>query len=217
MRRLTVALTVGVAMVLSVCSAGLPQAGAAVANCGVRSAMSLRVIDVTTSGSYATVRACNRRADGSYVQVLGPFSARIGYNGVVSPTYKREGDGRTPAGVYWLRNGFGALANPGLARPWTVVGSNHYWVDDSRSAYYNTMQLGPANRRWTSAERLLNRPAYDYAQVIGYNEARVPYRGSAIFLHVITGGATAGCVSVSASALVALLRWQGPSASIEIS
>jgi L,D-peptidoglycan transpeptidase YkuD (ErfK/YbiS/YcfS/YnhG family) len=217
MRRLTVALTVGVALVLSVCSPGLPGAAAAVANCGVRSAMSLRVIDVTTSGSHATVRACNRRADGSYVQVLGPFNARIGYNGVVSPTYKREGDGRTPAGVYWLRNGFGALANPGLGRPWTVVGSNHYWVDDSRSAYYNTMQLGPANGRWTSAERLLNRPAYDYAQVIGYNEARVPYRGSAIFLHVGTGGATAGCVSVSASALVALLRWQGPSASIEIS
>ena len=216
MRRLTVALTVGVAMVLSVCSPGLPDAEAAVANCGVRSAMSVRVIDVTTSGSYATVRACNRRADGSYVQVLGPFTARIGHNGVVSPTYKREGDGRTPAGVYWLRNGFGALANPGLARPWTVVGSNHYWVDDSRSAYYNTMQLGPANGRWTSAERLLNRPAYDYAQVIGYNEARKAGLGSAIFLHVDTGRPTAGCVSLPRAALVKVLRWQKPGAVVVI-
>jgi L,D-peptidoglycan transpeptidase YkuD (ErfK/YbiS/YcfS/YnhG family) len=31
-----------------------------------------------------------------------------------------------------------------------------------------------------------------------------------------TGGATAGCVSVSAQALVALLRWEGSSAQIVI-
>ena len=30
-------------------------------------------------------------------------------------------------------------------------------------------------------------PAYDYAQVIGYNEKRTPGRGSAIFFHVDTG------------------------------
>jgi L,D-peptidoglycan transpeptidase YkuD (ErfK/YbiS/YcfS/YnhG family) len=78
------------------------------------------------------------------------------------------------------------------------------------------MQLAPANGRWTSAEKLLDRPAYDYAQVIGYNEARVPGAGSAIFLHVGTGGATAGCVSVSTSTLVTLLRWEGSTAQIVI-
>ena len=46
---------------------------------------------------------------------------------------------------------------------------------------------------------------------------RVPGAGSAIFLHVGTGGPTAGCVSVPAAALVALLRWQGSYAQIEIS
>jgi L,D-peptidoglycan transpeptidase YkuD (ErfK/YbiS/YcfS/YnhG family) len=217
MRRLTVALTIGVALVLSGFPSGLPQADAAAVRCDVRGGTAARVIDVASSGTGATVRGCQRQADGTYRQAVGPYSGRVGYNGVISAASKREGDGRTPAGLYWLRNGFGALANPGLARPWTVVGSNHFWVDDSRSRYYNTMQLGPANGRWTSAEKLLNRPAYDYAQVIGYNEARKPYAGSAIFLHVGTGRATAGCVSVSASALVSLLRWQGSSAQIEIS
>jgi L,D-peptidoglycan transpeptidase YkuD (ErfK/YbiS/YcfS/YnhG family) len=174
------------------------------------------VIEVVSNGSYATVRGCQRQADGSYTQALGPYSGRVGYNGVVSAASKREGDGRTPAGVYWLRNGFGALGNPGLARPWTVVGANHVWVDDSRSAYYNTMQLGPANGRWAHAEKLLNRPAYDYAQAVAYNDARVPYAGSAIFLHVSTGGATAGCVSVPATALVSLFRWEGTYAQIVI-
>jgi L,D-peptidoglycan transpeptidase YkuD (ErfK/YbiS/YcfS/YnhG family) len=216
MKRLTVALVLGVALVLTGFPSGPPGAAAAV-RCDVRGATAARVVDVTSSGTYATVRACQRQTDGTYLQVLGPYGGRVGYRGVISATSKREGDGRTPTGVYWLRNGFGALGNPGLARPWTVVGPSHVWVDDSRSAYYNTMQLAPANGRWTSAEKLLNRPAYDYAQVIGYNEARIPYRGSAIFLHVGTGGATAGCVSVSAGDLTWLLRWQGSSAQIEIS
>ena len=216
MRRLTVALAVGVSLVLTGFPAGLPSATAAT-RCDVRGATAARVIDVASNGSYATVRGCQRQADGSYLQAVGPFPGRVDYNGVISAASKREGDGRTPAGVYGMRSGFGALGNPGLARSWTVMTANDFWVDDSLSAYYNTHQRGPASGRWSSAEKLLNRPAYDYAQVIGYYEARVPYRGSAIFLHVGTGGATAGCVSLSASHLVTLMRWEGSSAQIEIS
>jgi L,D-peptidoglycan transpeptidase YkuD (ErfK/YbiS/YcfS/YnhG family) len=50
-------------------------------------------------------------------------------------------------------------------------------------------------------------PAYNYAAVIAYNAARSPGLGSAIFFHVDTGGATAGCVSLPQSELVAVLRW----------
>jgi L,D-peptidoglycan transpeptidase YkuD (ErfK/YbiS/YcfS/YnhG family) len=45
-------------------------------------------------------------------------------------------------------------------------------------------------------------PAYDYAAVIAYNTARVPGRGSAIFLHVGTGTATAGRVSLPRPELI---------------
>jgi len=55
-------------------------------------------------------------------------------------------------------------------------------------------------------------PAYNYAAVIAYNTARTPGLGSAIFLHVGTGGSTAGCVSLPASQLLAVLRWLKPSA-----
>ena len=65
MRRLTVALTVGVALVLSFASPGLPRADAAV-RCDVRGATAPRVIDVTHSGSYATVRGCQRQSNGTY-------------------------------------------------------------------------------------------------------------------------------------------------------
>ena len=105
---------------------------------------------------------------------------------------KREGDLKTPAGTYPLRGGFGARANPGLPQGWFRVDGNDVWVDDSGSSLYNTHQRKPVSGRWDSAENLLNTPAYNYAQVIGYNESHTPGKGSAIFFHVDTGGGTAG-------------------------
>ncbi len=90
------------------------------------------------------------------------------------------------------------------------------WVDDPDSSLYNTQQRLPADGRWSSAEKLANAPAYNFAQVIGYNEGATPGRGSAIFLHVSTGGPTAGCISVPTSALLALMRWQDAGAVIAI-
>ncbi|KRF29079.1 L,D-transpeptidase [Phycicoccus sp. Soil802] len=178
---------------------------------GVRAA---QVVLVTSSGSSAAVRACRRTATG-YVRELGPFYGHVGRNGV--SWSKREGDLKTPAGTYPLRGGFGARANPGLAQGWFRVDSNDVWVDDSQSSLYNTHQRKPVSGRWDSAENLLNTPAYNYAQVIGYNESRTPGKGSAIFFHVDTGGGTAGCVSLPTSALLAVLRWERSGAVMSIS
>ncbi len=173
-----------------------------------------QVVLVVSSGSRATVRACTR-GGGRYVTSLGPYSGHVGKNGVSSS--KREGDLRTPAGVFPLRGGFGARGNPGLRiGSWLRVDSRDVWVDDSRSSLYNTHQRTPASGRWSSAEPLLNTPAYNYAQVIGYNEARTPGRGSAIFLHVDLGHGTAGCVSLPTSGLLAVMRWERSGAVIAI-
>ena len=177
---------------------------------GVRAA---QVVLVTSSGSRATVRACRRTSNG-YVRDLGPYYGHVGRNGV--SWSKREGDLRTPAGTFPLRGGFGARPDPGLPQGWFGVDASDVWVDDSASSLYNTHQRKPANGRWTSAEDLLNTPAYNYAQVIGYNEARTPGKGSAIFFHVDTGGGTAGCVSLPTSALLAVMRWERSGAVMSI-
>jgi L,D-peptidoglycan transpeptidase YkuD (ErfK/YbiS/YcfS/YnhG family) len=177
---------------------------------GIRAA---QVVLVTSAGSSATVRACRRTSSG-YVRELGPYYGHVGRNGV--SWSKREGDLKTPAGTYPLRGGFGARANPGLAQGWFRVDANDVWVDDSASSLYNTHQRKPVSGRWDSAENLLNTPAYSYAQVIGYNEARTPGKGSAIFFHVDTGGGTAGCVSLPASSLLAVLRWERAGAVMSI-
>ncbi len=192
-----------------------PKTAAPVSRCRVPSGVTApQVVLVDSSGSSATVRAC-RRTSGGYTADLGPYYGHVGRNGVTAN--KREGDLRTPAGVFPLRGGFGAYANPGLrVGSWLHVDSRDVWVDDPASSLYNTHQRTPANGRWASAEKLLNQPAYNYAQVIGYNEARVPGKGSAIFLHVDKGAGTAGCVSLPTRSLLAVLRWERSGAVIAI-
>jgi L,D-peptidoglycan transpeptidase YkuD (ErfK/YbiS/YcfS/YnhG family) len=175
-----------------------------------------QVIWVDGSGSRQTTRLCARVSPGRYVVQKGPYVGHVGVKGVAAPGAKREGDGKTPYGSYPMRGGFGIYANPGLASSWLRTSWRDVWVDDSRSRLYNTHQLLPVHGRWTSAEAMRVSPAYNYAQVIGYNERRTPGRGSAIFLHVDRGRGTAGCVSLPASSLLAVLRWQKPGAWIWI-
>ena len=167
---------------------------------------SRQVVLVDALGSAATLRACERSGS-RYVVALGPYAGHVGRNGVSSA--KREGDLRTPAGIYPLRNGFGVNGNPGLgAGSWLRVDAQDVWVDDPGSALYNTHQRSPTSGRWDSAEQLHQSPAYNYAQVIGYKEARVAGAGSAIFLHVDQGHSTSGCVSLPTSALLSVMRWE---------
>ncbi|MCW2621285.1 MAG: hypothetical protein JWL64_887, partial [Frankiales bacterium] len=184
------------------------------AACAVPSGTTARqVVLVKASGSSATIRACSRSGAG-YVTSLGPYAGHVGRNGVGAG--KREGDLRTPAGVFALQGGFGTAADPGLWSSWFVVDGADVWVDDPASPVYNTHQRDPAAGRWTSAEDL-QIPAYRYAQVIGYNNARTPGLGSAIFLHVDQGRGTAGCVSLPLGALLEVLRWERSGAVIAIS
>jgi L,D-peptidoglycan transpeptidase YkuD (ErfK/YbiS/YcfS/YnhG family) len=198
-------------------AAGPGPADPAGVPCDVGGASAAQVVVVRGSGQRATVRACSRTSDGSYVTDLGPFTGWVGRNGVAPRGAKREGDGRTPSGVLGLRGGFGVRGNPGLPQGWFVVDGADVWVDDPGSSLYNTHQREPANGRWSSAETLHNAPAYNYAQVVGYNEGATPGAGSAIFFHVSTGGPTAGCISLPTSQLLAVFRWERSGAVMVIS
>ena len=56
-------------------------------------------------------------------------------------------------------------------------------------------------------------PYYNYAVVINTPSGAAAYpHGSAYFLHVTDGYATAGCVAISQTKLVSLMRWLTPGA-----
>jgi L,D-peptidoglycan transpeptidase YkuD (ErfK/YbiS/YcfS/YnhG family) len=140
----------------------------------------------------------------------------IGRNGLSYD--KKEGDGKTPIGVFTIGQAFGRLPNPGTQMDYRQTNSNDYWVDDATSNYYNTWQVGPSSGRWNSAERLYYVKSYDYAAVVNYNEERIPYNGSAIFMHVFKENkkTTSGCISIEKEDLVKLLKWLKPDSNAKI-
>jgi L,D-peptidoglycan transpeptidase YkuD (ErfK/YbiS/YcfS/YnhG family) len=160
--------------------------------------------------SYATFRAYGLSGK-KWVKVYGPWTARVGYNGVAPPGKKREGDGRTPSGTYGFSFFFGVDSDRGLGFhfPFRHAYTDDYWDDAPLSPRYNEWVVGTKNAG-ANPEPMHNVPAYDYAAVIAYNTARTPYLGSAIFLHVGTSSATAGCVSLPEAELIKVLQWLRP-------
>ena len=182
-----------------------------------------QVVTVRAASSSATVAVLEvwaRTATG-YTRVAGPWQARVGRSGV-GPVH--EGSGRTPAGVWPLGIGFGVGArDPGSHLGWFTADSRDWWGSDVRSpSTYNLhvrCRRSSCPFRTAHAEHLVDYPrAYRYAMFIGYNappSVKVG-AGSAFFLHVGTGGPTAGCVSLTASRVVWLLRRMKPGAVISI-
>jgi L,D-peptidoglycan transpeptidase YkuD (ErfK/YbiS/YcfS/YnhG family) len=176
----------------------------------------LIVVEASALGdTYAQLQAFDR-VNGAWVAAFAPMTARLGRNGV-SP-HHMEGDGTTPAGTFSMTEAFGNAPDPGTRLPYRPVHVNDEWVSDSTSQYYNTWQVGPANGRWSSSEKLWTfTTAYAYAVVIDYNRFPVvPYRGDGIFLHVQTGSPTSGCVAIDRDDLVSIMRWLDPSTSPRI-
>jgi L,D-peptidoglycan transpeptidase YkuD (ErfK/YbiS/YcfS/YnhG family) len=171
----------------------------------------ITVTAASSTATYATFRAY-RVAGGKQVEVFGPWTARVGYNGVARPGKKREGDGRTPSGTYGFSFFFGVSPDPDphFAYPFRHAYTYDYWDDDPASSRYNEWVDSKTASAGAKPEPMHNVPAYDYAAVIAYNTARVPGLGSAIFLHVGTGGPTAGCVSLPKADLLKILRWLRP-------
>ena len=159
----------------------------------------------------ATLTAYERDGAGAWRRAFGPWPARLGTRGLAPPGEKREGDGRTPSGVYGFDFFFGVAPDPGVRFPYRRVTSpSIVWDDDPASPLYNTWVDLDRQQAGREPEPMYVSPAYDHGAVIAYNTQRTPGLGSAIFLHVSNGGPTAGCVSLPAGQLVEVLRWLDP-------
>ena len=178
---------------------------------GVGSARQLLVVEATGYGtSYATVTAYQKTSSG-WVRHFGPWQARIGRNGFAAPGRKREGDGKSPTGSFGFSFLFGVNSAPsGLHYSWRHAYTYDVWDDDSASSHYNEWIDKRKQYPGHNPEPMHNSPSYNYAAVIAYNTARKPGLGSAIFFHVSHGTSTAGCVAISQSLVVKVLRWLNP-------
>lgn len=125
--------------------------------------------------------------------------AYIGINGLTKE--KTEGDGKTPIGEFELGIILGTQDivknNNGLQ--YNKINKNMYWVDDSKSKYYNKLvDISKVEKDWASAEHLIDYPVqYEYLVEIKTNPKNIPEDGSAIFLHCEANKPTAGCVAIN--------------------
>ena len=177
-----------------------------------RAAGAGQVVVVTAEryGSTTATLTAYQREGAGWKQAFGPWMARLGTRGLAPPGEKREGDGRTPSGVYGFDFFFGVAPDPGVRFPYRRVTPRIVWDDDPVSALYNTWVDLDRQQAGPTPEPMYVSPAYDHGAVIAYTTERTPGLGSAIFLHVSTGGPTAGCVSLPAGQLVEVLRWLDP-------
>ena len=181
-----------------------------------------------TSRTYARVSFWVRR--------VGPCSlsrkfltthARIGRNGTVEGTERRQGSGTTPRGTYTITKTFGNGPAPYTSMPYHQVRKGDYWVGDNQSRHYNTLRnSADGGFRWwlrsgrNQSENLRAFGAqYRYVAVINFNRApdtQRAYRGFGIFLHVENGEGTAGCIGISRAQMRQVLRYLRPGDKITI-
>jgi L,D-peptidoglycan transpeptidase YkuD (ErfK/YbiS/YcfS/YnhG family) len=196
-------------------SAAAATASAATAGHAARQAATPKVRELISvraargSDTYARLTAY-LVTNGVPAKVMGPWTARVGYNGIAPIGRKREGDGRTPSGMFGFSFFFGVQHKLAFAYPFRHAYGYDVWDDDPSSPRYNEWVDTRLHGAGKDPEPMHQVPAYDYAAVIAYNTRRVPGRGSAIFLHIGTGSATAGCVSLPRAELIRVLRWLTP-------
>jgi len=142
----------------------------------------------------------------------------LGRGGILAN--KREGDGGTPRGIYrplqlWWRAD--RHVRPRTYLPARPIRPEDAWCEDPRDRHYNQpirlVRHQPGDRL-TREDHL-----YDFIVEIDHNSApRVAGRGSAVFLHLARANfsASAGCVTMTKSAMLRLVRRMGPQTRIII-
>ena len=188
----------------------------------------------STSGG---LRRYERVEGGPWVRVGEPVEVVVGRSGLgwgiglhdargLAGPVKAEGDGRAPAGAFWLSAAFGYAETLDTGLPYVPTPGLHC-VDDRASASYNLVRAVPPDRDWGSHEAMRRRDGlYRIGAVVAHNgpgvdaallpegaglEARrpTPGAGSCIFLHVWRGPgtSTAGCTAMPDARLAAVLAW----------
>ena len=155
------------------------------------------------------------RKNGRWQCLLPPMNGVIGRKGFAPPGKKREGDGRTPAGIFLLGTAFGYEPSFPTRMPYRQVTVDDLWVDDPQADDYNRW-VRRGTTQASSFERMKrDDDLYKYGIVVEYNTNPViKGQGSAIFFHLWRGKGipTAGCVALSEEHLKGILKWLDPAA-----
>lgn len=165
------------------------------------------------------------RNDAGWSRVGGPIQVVVGRSGLgwgsgfhasaakFGDPVKREGDGRSPAGVFPIGAAFGFDPEKPdwLKLAYISLTSATECVDDPSSRYYNAVvdRVATVKSDWSSSEKMRSIGVYRWGVVVNQNTARQPGAGSCIFLHIWSGPEqpTAGCTAMEQGNLEQLMGW----------
>lgn len=160
----------------------------------------------------ATMYALEKR-DAAWQNAFPPLPALVGSKGFAPPGEKREGDRRTPSGVFAMKLAFGYGEHIDSRMPYRQTGEEDIWVDDAASPDYNRWVRRGETSAASFEDMKRQDHRYKYGIVIEYNtDPVVKGAGSAIFIHVRGGEnlPTLGCVALSEEGILKVLDWLDP-------
>jgi L,D-peptidoglycan transpeptidase YkuD (ErfK/YbiS/YcfS/YnhG family) len=149
---------------------------------------------------------------GSKGMAIGDGAVKLSID---SAPVKKEGDKKSPAGIFTLGSAFGYAENKNVG--WI---KDHYvqaddtliCVDDPHSAQYNKLvKIDSSARDWTSFEQMHRKDNfYKWGLFVDHNSANVVKGdGSCIFLHIWQNDheGTDGCTAMKEENMVRILKW----------
>jgi D-alanyl-D-alanine dipeptidase len=183
---------------------------------------------VVVTDNWSSIRAslyCFEKIKGKWTNQYS-FPAVVGKNGLApgegvypleisGASYKKEGDMKAPAGIYYLGPAFGYIEKSAvkwIQIPYLQATDDLICVDDSNSRNYNHLiKKSSGNADWKSHEEMhLPSEEYKWGIFVQYNFKPVHAgKGSCIFLHVweSEGEGTAGCTAMEEKNMLKLLHW----------
>lgn len=171
------------------------------------------------------------RTDGHWVAAAKPAPVVIGKNGAAwglglqaprqDGPVKREGDGRSTAGVFRIGTTFGYAPHIDTRMPYRALSATDWCMDVSGKPHYNRIvdaRVVGADAVKGSSEPMRRDihvhgdQRYRMGFVIDSNPDAVPGAGSCIFGHLWKSSTTgtAGCTAMTPEVMQALLAWLKP-------
>lgn len=152
--------------------------------------------------------------------VFPPIDVNIGRNGLawdredkvfthhIDQPYKREGDGKSPAGIFSLLSSFGTEEQK-FNYPYIMSNSQLICVDDVNSSLYNNLVLIPLIQPASFEYMKRKDDQYKLGIIVAYNPLQIKGNGSCIFLHVekYPMHPTAGCTSMKYEDIKKIVLW----------
>ena len=181
---------------------------------------------MVTSSDYSSPDAKLQRysfKNGKWQPVGKKIDVKIGKNGMSwgiglhktpadAVIIKKEGDGKSPIGIFKLKEAFG-YEPFSAAYPYMVMSKKNHCVDDINSKWYNKVIDSTKVTKDYSSHEVMKFKAnyYRYGVVVDHNPNSVKGAGSCIFMH-IKEIPTTGCTAMSESQMKEIIQWLDPKA-----